>query len=222
MLFTAGARAEEPVPAAKRLRQASIGFGLIEPVSRIRLGVPGGGSADNGDLGVQFGAQCVQFLTPRLGAGVEIDYLNRGGTLSTRLYPSADASVAGDAWVMLGVLRYALMDRGSARPFVLLGAGGAWNKTTVDVRPSTWPDTATHETRRLIDGGAWVPAASARLGLDIDTDAASPGLVTVEAGWIGLGSASYAATPRGEARGVSGATGPLHVLTFTARYGWRF
>ncbi|MCM2303801.1 MAG: hypothetical protein NDJ72_03815 [Elusimicrobia bacterium] len=224
MLLAAGARAGEALPGvpSERRRLASIGVGLVQPVSRVRLGVAGGGSADNGDLGAQFGAQYVHFLTKRLGAGVNVDYFSRGGTYSTRLYPAADASVAGDTWVVLGLLRYTLRDRGAARPFVLLGAGGAWNKTTVDVRPSSWPDTATHETRRLVDDSAWVPAASARLGLDIVSDSAAPGVVTLEAGWTGLASAGYAATPRGEARGVSGAAGPLHVLTFTARYGWRF
>lgn len=224
MLLAAGARAQEPAPAAPPVRRSlvSVAVGLIEPVSRVSLGIPGGGSADNGDLGAQFGVQYVRFLTPRLGAGLEAAYHDRGGTLSTRLYPSADARVAGDAWLLLGLLRWTLRDRGSARPFVLLGAGGAWNKTTVDVRPSVWPDTATSETRRLIDDSAWTPAASARLGVDIDADAAAPGVVTLEAGWTGLASAGYAATPRGEARGLGGVSGPLHVLTFAARYGWRF
>lgn len=220
----AGARAGEPLPGVppEPRRLVSVAVGLAQPVSRVRLGVAGGGSADNGDLGVQLGVQYVQFLTKRLGAGLSVDYVNRGATFSTRLYPSADAAVAGDAWVVLGLLRWTLLDRGPARPFVLVGAGGAWNKTTVDVRPSSWPDTATHETRRLVDDSAWVPAASARVGLDLRPAAAAPGVVTVEAGWTGLGSAGYAAAPRGEARGVSGAAGPLHVLTFSARYGWRF
>lgn len=224
MLLAAGARAGEPLPGVppERRRLVSIAVGLAQPVSRVHLGVPGGGSADNGDLGAHFGAQYVHFVSPCLGAGLDVDYVSRGGTLSTRLYPSADARVAGDSWVMLGVLRWTLRDRGTARPFVLVGAGGAWNKTTVDVRPSSWPDTANHETRRLVDDSAWVPAASARLGLDLRPDGAAPGFVTLEAGWTGLGSAGYAATPRGEARGVSGASGTLHILTFTARYGWRF
>lgn len=224
MLLAAGARADEHLPGVPPERRGlvSIAVGLAQPVSRIRLGVSGGGSADNGDLGAHLGAQYVRFLTPRFGAGLDVDYVSRSGTVSTRLYPSADASVAGDTWVMLGILRWTLRDRGTARPFVLVGAGGAWNKTTVDVRPSSWPDTTNHETRRLVDDSAWSPAAAARLGLDIRPDAAAPGFVTVEAGWTGVASAGYAASPRGEARGVSGATGPLHILTFTARYGWRF
>lgn len=218
----AGARAGDAAPAAERRRLVSIAAGLVQPVSRIDFGSVGGGSADNGELGVQLGAQYVRFLTPCLGAGVSVDYFSRGGTVSTRLYPSADASVSGDTWLMLGVLRYSLRARGRARPFILVGAGGAWNRLWVDVRPSSWPDTATHETRRLLDDGAWTPAASARLGLDLDFDAAAPGLVTLETGWTGLGSARYAATPRGEARGLRGVAAPLRLLLFTARYGWRF
>jgi hypothetical protein len=220
----AGARADAPLPGVppERRRLVSVGAGLVEPVSRISFGSAGGGSADNGDLGVQFGVQYVQFLTKRLGAGLSVDYFNRGATFSTRLYPSADAAVAGDTWLLLGLLRFTLLDRGPARPFVLVGAGGAWNKMTVDVRPSSWPDTATHETRRLLDDSAWTPAAAVRAGLDLVSDAAAPGVVTVEAGWTGLGSARYAPTPRGEARGVGAVSAPLHVLTFAARYGWRF
>ena len=222
ILLASGARAADAAPSPEHRRLVSFAFGLVEPVCRINFASVGGGSADNGDLGVQFGAQYVQFLTPRLGAGLSVDYLGRNGTVSTRLYPAADARVAGDTWLLLGLVRYSLRERGWARPFILLGAGGAWNTLTVDVRPSSWPDTATHETRRVIDDSAWTPAASARVGLDLDVDAAAPGFVTVEAGWTGLASARYAATPRGEARGLGGVSAPLHLLTFTARYGWKF
>ncbi|MDD5301924.1 MAG: hypothetical protein PHS14_02360 [Elusimicrobia bacterium] len=222
----------EPVPASPvvaapaapspRRQLVSLGLGLIEPVSKVDFRVVGGGSADNGALGVHLGGQYVYFLTPRLGAGLDIDYADRDGTLSTRLYPAADASVGGDTWLMLAILRYTLVDGGSARPFILLGAGGGWNKTTIDVRPSVWADTATHETRRLIDDSAWTPAASVRLGLDIDADPLAPGIVILEAGWTGLAGARYAATPRGEALGIRGVTPALNILSFTARYGWRF
>lgn len=209
------------VPSERR-HLVSLGLGLIEPVSKVNFRSIGGGSADNGDLGVQLGGQYVYFLTPRLAAGLDVDYYSRSGTLSSRLYPEGAASVAGDTWLMLGILRYTLADGGSARPFILLGAGGGWNKTTIDVHPSVWAGTATHETRRLIDDSAWTPAASVRLGLDLDVDALTPGIVTLEAGWTGLAGARYAATPRGEALGLSGVSAPLHILSFTARYGWRF
>lgn len=217
-----GARAAEPAatPEAPGRRMVSIGLGLAEPVSKVHFGSVGGGSADNGDLGVRLGAQYVHFLSPRLGAGVEADYVSRSGTLSTRLYPAADASVRGDAWLMLALLRYSFLDDGAARPFVLLGAGGAWNKTIVDVKP--WADTGTRETRRLIDDSAWTPAASARLGVDLDLDAAAPGFVTLEAGWTGLARAGYAATPRGQAQGLGGVRALLSFVSFTARYSFRF
>ena len=213
-----------PPPAAgSRRHQISIGLGLIEPVSRIDFHSIGGGSADNGDLGAQITAQYLYFLAPCLGAGFDFGYLGRSGTISERLFPAASASVDGDSWLMLGVLRYTLMHRGAARPFLLVGAGGAYNSETVDVRPSgNWADTGTHETRRLIDDNAWTPAASARLGVDVDVEALSPGVLTFEAGWTGLASARYGATPQGQKLGLSGVSGPLNIITFTARYGWRF
>lgn len=213
LLCAAGARAA----AGRHL--LSIGAGLVEPVSKVHIA---GGSADNGDLGVGLGGQYAYFVTPRLAAGVAAEYQSRAGTLSTRLYPAADARVAGDTWLMLGILRYSLRDRGTARPFVLLGAGGAWNKTTIDVRPSVWADTGTHETRRIVDDSAWVPAASARFGLDFGLEEFMPGFLTFEAGWTGLASALYGATPRGQALGVGGVRGALHMASFTARYSVRF
>lgn len=216
------ARAEAPAAAAPGRHMISIGAGLAAPVSRVHFRSIGGGSADNGDLGVRLGAQYLYFATPLLGAGFEADYVSRGGTLSTRLYPAADARVAGDTWLMLGILRYSPREAGKVRPFVLAGAGGSWNKTTIDVQPSVWADTGTRETRRLIDDGAWAPAASVRLGLDIRLDALSPGCLTLEAGWTGIASAGYAATPRGRALGLDGISAPLHLLSFTARHAWRF
>lgn len=223
LLSACGARAAEPSsPQAQRRRMVSIGFGLAEPVTKVHFGAVGGGAADNGDLGAAFGAQYVHYLTPRLGAGVEADYVNRSGTFSTRLYPAADASVRGDTWLMLALLRYTLREHGAARPFVLLGAGGAWNKTIVDVKPSQWADTGTRETRRLIDDSAWAPAASARLGVDLDLDAAAPGFVTLEAGWTRVARAGYDATPRGRALGLEGIRALLSFASFTARYSLRF
>jgi hypothetical protein len=97
------------------------------------------------------------------------------------------------------------------------------NSATVDVRPSgNWANTGTHETRRLIDDSAWTPAASVRVGADVAFDAIRPGIVTFEAGWTGLASARYAATPQGQTQGLSGISGPLNIVSFTARYGWRF
>jgi hypothetical protein len=222
--WAAPASTTTPARAAplERRQMLSLGAGLIVPVSKVDFHSIGGGAADNGDPGVHLGAQYVYFLTPRIGAGLAVDYYDRSGTLSTRLYPAADARVAGDTWLMLAILRCSLAERGSTRPFVLLGAGAGWNKTTIDVRPSTWADTGTHETRRLIDDSAWTPAASVRLGLDIDVDDLAPGVVTLEAGWTGLAGARYAATPRGAALGLSSVSGPLHILSLTARYGWRF
>jgi hypothetical protein len=210
-----------PVAAPSERRQiASLGIGLIQPVSRVNFHSIGGGSADNGDLGVQFGGQYVYFLTPHLGAGVDAGYFDRSGTVSERLYPQASASVGGDTWLMLGILRYSFGNPGTVRPFLLAGAGGAYNSETVDVQPSgLWPNTMTHETRRLIDDSAWTPAASARLGLDIPVD---EGVVTLEVGWTGLASARYAATPQGQSLGLQNISAPVSIISFTARYGWRF
>ena len=218
-----GAPPKGPAEAGPRRHMASLGVGLIEPVSRIDFHSIRGGTADNGDLGIQIGGQYLCMLTPRLGAGLDADYFDRNGTVSERLLPGASASVGGDTWLMLGILRYSFMSRGRARPFLLLGAGGAWNSETVDARPSgVWADTLTHETRRLVDDSAWTPAASVRVGVDIPVNPLQPGVVKLEAGWTGLAAARYGSTPQGQALGLSGISAPLSIVSFTARYGWQF
>lgn len=216
-----GAWAQTAPPPRRHMFSAAVG--LAEPVSRVDFKSIGGGSADNGDLGVQLGAQYLYFPGKRLGGGFEASYVSRSGTLSTRLYPAADARVAGDSWLMLGVLRYSLRDHGWARPFVLVGAGGAWNKTTIDVQPSEWADTGTREVRRLIDDSAWAPAASARLGVDVEVDALSPGFFSFEVGWTGIASSGYSPTPRGTNAGLGGGVkAALQLVSFSARHCWRF
>lgn len=204
--------------AAKGL--LSLGLGLAAPFGHVDFRPIGGGGADAGDLGLQLSAQYLRSLSPRLGAGLDVDYFGRSGTISPRLLPGATASVGGDSWVALGVLRWSLAARGTARPFVLAGAGGAWNTVTVDAKPGAWPDTGTQETRRLIDDGAFVPAATLRFGVDLRPESVRPGTVTLELGWTWMDSARYAATPAGRTLGVSRVSGPLSVLSFAARYGW--
>lgn len=198
----------------------SLSAGLVRPGSRV--GGPGAGSATNGDTGLQLGAQWLRELRGPLSAGLELDYMDRMGTVSPRLFPAAVSSVKGESWLLLGVARAALPRLGRARPFVLAGAGGAYNTLAVDVRASNWADTNTQETRRLVDDAKWVPAASARVGVELDAPGSGGNAVIIlEGGWTGLGGARYAATPQGEALGWRDVTAPLHVVAFSARLGWR-
>lgn len=207
----------------ERKHFVSLGIGFDVPANSIDFhSIPGGGEASNGDLGVQFGAQYFYYLTSRLGAGVNFDYFDRDYTISPGLFPNATSSVGGDTLLILGMLRYTLVDDGWMKPFVMAGAGGARNSTTVDVRASNWSDTNTHEVRRLVDDTVWAPAASIRGGVDFYIAPIEPGVITVEAGWTALASERYGATPQGRAQGLSGVSGPLNYITFTARYGWRF
>lgn len=219
--FVHAAEPDEPPPVLRKQR-FSIGIGLVQPLSKIDFRPLGGGEASNGDLGSRIGAEYLYFLTPRIGAGFSVDYIDFTGTRSESLYPAAASSVSGDTWLMLGILRCTLRDHGAARPFVLIGGGGARNTTVVDVRPGNWPDTNTHETRRLVDDTVWTPAAAARIGVDLDVEAFQPGILTLETGWTGLASRHYGPTARGAALGLSGVDGPRNVLSFTLRYGWRF
>lgn len=217
------AAASRRIVLPERKHMVSLGIGFDVPTNNIDFhSIPGGGEGSNGDLGVQFGFQYLYFVTPRLGLGGNFDYFDRDYTISPGLFPNATSSVGGDTLLMMGIARYSLADEGWMRPFVLAGAGAARNSTTVDVRASNWSDTNTHETRRLIDDTVWAPAASLRAGLDFYIAPIEPGVVTFEAGWTGLASERYGATPQGRAQGIGSVSGPLNYITFTARYGWRF
>lgn len=203
----------------------SPGIGPLVPLGGVDFHSIGGGDASNGDLGALIGLQYLRLLTPRLSAGLDVDYMSRSGTLSERLLPIAASSVFGDTWLALAVVRCSLRERGAARPFFLLGAGGHRTSTLIDARPhvgSAWADSQTRETRRLVDDGVWGPAASVRVGLDFVNDDGSPGIITFEAGWTGLASGHYDATPQGQSLGLSGVSGPINLFSVAARYGWSF
>jgi hypothetical protein len=207
-----------------RRQMLSFDVGLAAPVNGVVLsGTAGGGSANNGDVGPAFGLQYLYLASRRVGWGLDFHYYQRGEAASPSLLPSADAHVFGDTLLLLGVVKYSLADRGFVRPFVLLGAGAHRTTTTIDAHPSAgfaWSDTQTGETRRLVDGSAVGLAASVRLGLDFGF--ADPRLFSLEAGWTGLTSAHYGATPQGQALGITGVTGPLNYITFTGRWGFSF
>lgn len=217
--------AQDAAPSAAPSRATgphllSVSAGLVRPGSRV--GGPGGGSATNGDTGLRLGAQWLREVAGPVAAGLELDYMDRAGTVSPRLFPAAVSSVKGESWLLLGVARASLPRLGPARPFLLAGAGGAYNTLAVDVRASNWADTNTQETRRLVDDAKWVPAASARLGVQLEAPGtAGNAVVILEGGWTGFGGARYAATPQGEALGWRDVTAPLHVIAFSARLGWR-
>jgi hypothetical protein len=216
------ALAEKPLfdPPQQNL---SFAFGLAAPLNDVDFSPIGGGTANNGDVGPAIGLQYLYLATPRTGWGLEFDYYGRGETDSPGLVPSANAHVFGDTLLILGVVKHSLIESGSVRPYLLLGAGAHRTSTTVDARPFdgfAWSDTGTDEPRRLIDASATGFAASARLGLDFGF--ADPGVFSLEAGWTMLASAEYGATPQGRALGLSGVRGPLNYFTFMGRWGWSF
>ena len=195
-------------------------FGFDAPVSNVHIA---GGSLPNGYSGGLTGVQYLFFPTKRFGAGIDFTYFNRAPTDSQGFLPNTVARVSGDTTLLMAVVRYELKDTGHVRPFILAGAGGGYNTLAIDARPvlgAVWSDTGTGEYRRVVDGGAWVPAATFRAGLDFVFFRRM--LITGEVGWTGMPGAHYAATTQGQALGLGNATGPLNALVFGARWGWRF
>ncbi len=226
----------EPLPPRRRRRRysdeelfgamsqnLSIDLGLAAPLSDINFSGIGGGSASNGTVGPLIGVQYLHDISSRLAAGAELQYASRGATDSPGLLPNSEAHVFGDSVVLLALLKCFLADRGRARPFILVGIGADDTSTTVDAHPDfgfAWSDTGTAETRRLIDGSAWSLASTVRLGVDFDLRHADT--LTLEAGWMGMSSASYGATGQGAALGLSGVSAALEYFTLAARWGFRF
>lgn len=203
----------------------SFALGLAAPLSDVNFGSIGGGPASNGDLGPLLGFRYLRSLNRSLAAGAEFEYLHRGGTRSPGLLPRADASVYGDNLLFMGVLRWHLVARGAVRPYLLGGAGVSRSSTRIDAAPNpgfAWTDTNTDESRRLIDGSAWAPAGTARAGVDFDWEFAEPAVFSLEAGWTGVGSRSYAATSSGRDLGLASVEGRLNLFVLAARWSVRW
>lgn len=206
-----------------RRQQLGIDLGLTIPTGDVDFASVGGGTASNGDVSASAGGHYLYFAKPRLGVGFGVEYLARGPTNSPGLLPAADSEVSGGSVALLGLLKCILAFGDTVQPYVLAGLGTARSWTVIDSQPRpgfVWSDTGTDEARRLVDGRAWTPAGTARLGLEFWP--ASPGVFSLEAGWTAIGAAHHGATPAGRAIGLSGVSGAIHVITVGGRWGWRF
>jgi hypothetical protein len=206
-----------------RKQQLGISLGLSIPTGDVDFSAIGGGSASNGDVSAFAGGHYLYSVRPRLAWGFGVEYLARGPTDSPGLLASADSSVSGGSVVLMGLLKALLAQGDTVQPYVLAGLGAARSWTVIDSQPQpgfVWNDTGTDETRRLVDGRAWTPAGTARLGLEFWPS--SPGVFSLEAGWTAMGAAHHGATPAGRALGLSGVSGALHIITIGGRWGWRF
>jgi hypothetical protein len=214
---------EEP-PSGPRSHNLSFDVGGDAALNSVSLsGTSGGNTANDGDGGVLVGMQYLYRPSRQVALGLEFHYYDRSPTDSPNLLPSAESHVFGDSELLMGVVKFSLVDRGFARPFVLLGAGGARTSTTVNAHPqfgSAWSDTGTTETRTLVNDSAFGAAGSARFGVDFGF--ANPYVFSLEAGWTGVTSATYGATAQGQALGITGVRGPVNYFTFAARFGWDF
>lgn len=226
----APAPAGAPVPSRQLLykeeparQQLGIDLGLSIPTGDVDFASVGGGTASNGDVSASVGGHYLYFPRPRLGVGFGVEYLARGPTSSPGLLPAADSEVSGGSVALMGLLKWILAFGDTVQPYVLAGLGTARSWTVVDSQPRpgfVWSDTGTDETRRLVDGRAWTPAGTARLGLEFWP--ASPGVFGIEAGWTAIGAANHGATAAGRAIGLSGVSGAIHIITVGGRWGWRF
>lgn len=205
-----------------RREHVSFEFGLAVPYSGISFAEAGGGTASDGDAGALFGLRWLHDLSSRWSAGGEFRFEGRSETDSPGLLPRADAGVSGQSVLFLGLARRTF-GREAPRPYLVVGAGPHHTDLTVDAAPKpgfVWSDTATAETRRLVDGDAWGVALAARAGLDLT--AREPGVLSLEAGWTWLSRERYAATAAGRALGLTGVTAPVDLFTVAVRWGWGF
>jgi opacity protein-like surface antigen len=201
----------------------SLGFGFATPLSRLSLSSTGGGSDDNGDTGILLGFQYHYFLSPRLAAGMDLEFLSRSRTGSENLLPNSETDVYGNTSLLLATLRYSLTTHGPVRPYILAGLGGNRTSTIVEAAPNpgfSWSDTDSAETRTLVDTSRWGLAETARVGLDFTL--ADPAIFSLEFGWTGISNSEYPATHAGQDLGLDHVTGNLSVFTLAARWGWRF
>ncbi len=218
-------RREEPPASLENLNDSfSFDFGFASPLSRVSPDATGGSAVQNGGTGARFGVQFLHALGPRLEAGVDVGFLDRGGMDEDGLVPSAHAEISGDTFMPLAVLKYSFAPRGRfARPYVLAGLGADHTSTTIDARPDfgfVWADSGTDETRRLVNGSNWGWASKLALGMEFR--GWDPFMGAFELGWVQTTNPSLQATPDGRALGLNRVTGKLSELLFTVRWGWRY
>ena len=201
----------------------SVDIGAAVPLSRVDFTAAGGGTDDNGNAGFLIGSQYLYRVAPHLGAGASFEYFNRGGLRSQGLLPDSETSVSGNSALLLGNLKFSLIDHGSVRPYMLGGIGANYTSTVIDARPDVgfgWSDSATNETRTLVDSSRWGLASTLRFGVDFSLS--DPTVLGLELGWTHLSNGSYPATSAGKDLGLGSVSGNQNVLTFGLRWGWRF
>jgi opacity protein-like surface antigen len=201
----------------------SLGIGVAAPLSRVDFSSTDGGSDNNGNPGLLLSGQYLYGLTSRLSTGVNLEYFNRSGTNSQSLLPESNTDVFGNTVLMLAALKYSLIDHGGVRPYIMGGVGTNYTSTVVEATPNIgfgWSDTDTAETRTLVDENHWGFASTARLGVDFSM--MDPSVFSIEAGWTRLSNGTYSATRAGKDVGLTSLSGNQNVLTFAARWGWRF
>jgi len=204
-------------------QQVDIGLGFAAPLGSIDFGSIGGGQGSNGDIGILVDGRYLYYRTPQLAFGAGIDFLHRSATDSTSLIQSADTNVWGNTVLLQALARYLFVDHGTTRPYIQAGLGPEHTSTFIDATPSpgfAWSDTNTAESRRLVDEGHWGLGGSVAVGLDFEFTA--PSVFSLELGWTGVSSAKYAATPAGQALGLTDVSGGVSYITVAARWGWRF
>jgi hypothetical protein len=202
----------------------SFDMGLAIPFSRIDFESTGGGSDNNGDIGIVLGGHYLYQLSPRWGAGLMLDYIHRSRTASQSLLPASSTDVSGNTLLILPTAKFSLATAGPIRPYLLAGAGVNRTSTIIDATPNPgyeWSDTSTFETRTLMDDTHWGFASTLRAGLDF-YGPYDPAVWTLELGWTHMANPSYDATPAGRDLGLESVTGNIDALFIALRFGWRF
>lgn len=213
----------EVTPFEDQQQEFSFDLGLNIPYGRISERSVGGGTSDVGDTGFLGGLTYLYRTSPRVAWGAGFEYAGRSAADTGSLFPGYVSSAYGDTLLLMGYFKYTLSNHGMVRPYIMPGIGAAYTSLFVDARPDFgfgWPDTATDETRRLIDQDRWTGAAQVKLGIDFYFN--EPYFACLEVGWTGVPSATYAATADGENIGAASVSSGINSLTIAGRWGWRF
>ena len=210
-------------PSDGPLRQAvSLGLGAAIPLSRVNFSPTGGGTDTNGSVGLMVSGRYFYNFLPRLSIGPDISFFHRGHSESQSLLPSTNTDVFGNTLLLLVNGKFALVDDGPIRPYLLGGVGGNRTSTIAEATPNPgfgWSDTNTFETRTLVDDAHWGFASQAAFGIDFPMVESS--LFGLEFAWVYLDNSTYGATSAGQDVGLTSLTGSQHFFTVTGRWSWR-
>ncbi|UPT72727.1 MAG: hypothetical protein M0D55_12365 [Elusimicrobiota bacterium] len=174
--------------------------------------------------GLALGARFLGKAGKNLSAGLEVQSLNMGEATSNTMITNGVTTSKFSSLLFLVEAKLAA-EEGAVRPFGILGFG--FHSTALKIASTpragfAWANTATRETRSVVDSRKTSPAATLQGGIDVPVgERFAAGL---SAAWYYLGSTTYDASSaiQQTSPGFGGIKGSLSSIALLASASYKF